>query len=641
MCGITGIYAFTESGKSGFKNLSASVDALKSRGPDAKGKFMNGQVALGHTRLSIIDVSENANQPMWDETNRYTIIYNGEMYNFRELRKELQDKGMSFKTNSDTEVLLKLYIHFGKNCLDMLNGFFAFAVYDKAENVLFIARDRIGIKPLLIYQDRDKLIFASEMKALMVFGIPQEIDTVSLYQYLQLNYIPAPATILAGVRKLMPGHCLLIKNDQVEEKQYYKIPFNNDIAGVGHAQPLQNYEQQQKKLVELLEDSVRKRLIADVPLGAFLSGGIDSSVIVALASRHTDKLNTFSIGYKDEPFFDETHYANLVAKKFNTNHTVFSLTNDDLFEHLFDTLNYIDEPFADSSALAVNILSYHTRKHVKVALSGDGADELFAGYDKYLGEYKARNGGFGATMLKYLHPLWEALPKSRNSYFENKIRQFHRFSQGMKLSEVERYWLWCGFVDENEALKLITPLIEGGNDKIDLSEYQKRKDSITQKITGKNDINEVLYCDMNLALQNDMLVKVDMMSMANSLEVRVPFLDHELVNFAFSLPESSKIDHRSNRKKIVRDAFRQILPDQLYNRPKHGFEVPLLKWFRNELKSTITDDLLNDDLIKEQGIFDEVEVKRLKQKLFSKDPGDVHARIWGLVVFQYWWRRWN
>ncbi|MDX5345810.1 MAG: asparagine synthase (glutamine-hydrolyzing), partial [Hymenobacteraceae bacterium] len=338
----------SEAGKSTINKLEAATNAIESRGPDSSGTYVHGQAGLGHRRLSILDLTECGSQPMHDKSGRYTIVFNGEIFNYPELKKQLEAKGEEFKSTSDTEVLLRLYMLEGRTFLNKLNGFFAFAIHDIAEDTLFIARDRFGQKPLLVYQDEDKLVFASEMKALLAFGIPRKLDFTSVYQFLQLNYIPGPASIFENVQKLTPGTSLFIKAGKVTHETWYKIPYNPEEV---KNQKL-TYEQQQEKLVELLDKSVQRRMLSDVPLGAFLSGGIDSSVIVALASRYTDKLNTFSIGYKDEPFFDETKYAKLVADKYKTNHTVFSLTNQDLFDHLFDVLDYIDEPFADSSALA-------------------------------------------------------------------------------------------------------------------------------------------------------------------------------------------------------------------------------------------------------------------------------------------------
>lgn len=634
MCGITGVYAFNEIGRFYHINLWNATEALSLRGPDRGNTFAHNYVGLGHRRLSIIDTTSGGNQPMTDPTDRYTIVFNGEIFNFQEIKQELAQQGVEFQSTSDTEVLLHLYIRDGERCLNRLNGFFVFAIYDKQDESVFVARDRFGVKPLLYTVDEDKVLFASEMKSLFVFGFPRELDHESLHLYLQLNYIPAPHTIFKNVKKLLPGHFLKIKGREVIAKRWYGL-LPTPTRG-GGADSL-SYEKACGQLVELMDGAVQRRMIADVPLGAFLSGGIDSSVIVALASRHTQHLNTFSIGYRDEPFFDETRYANLVAKKFNTNHTVFSLSNDDLLDGLYDMIDYIDEPFADSSALAVYILSKRTRKKVTVALSGDGADEIFAGYNKHMAEFRVRQGGLQNSIVASLKTLWDALPKSRNSSFGNKVRQLQKFAEITQLSAKDRYWRMATFCSEAEVKALCLPQpppVEGASNGGSTS----RKDTILRHLSDDKDFNTFLLTDVELVLANDMLTKVDLMSMANSLEVRNPFLDYTVVEFAFSLPTAYKID-AGMKKKIVQDAFRSELPPELYKRPKHGFEVPLLKWMRNELKSLITNDLLSDSFIEEQGIFSVAEVQKLKQKLFSANPEDVHARIWGLLVFQYWWKK--
>lgn len=631
MCGITGVYAFNMVGRISMINVTNATAALDRRGPDFQDTYHDNIVALGHRRLSIIDTTASGHQPMTDKSGRYIIIFNGEIFNYKALKEELSNRGIHFSSGSDTEVLLYLYITEGKSCLQKLNGFFAFAIYDKEEQSVFIARDRMGIKPLYYVQDENRVLFASEMKSILAYGIDKTIDYSALYTYLQLNYIPAPKTIFRDVKKLLPGHTLFIKDGEVQKECFYKIPYDkNKYTSL-------SYDEQKSKLSELMEQSVQKRLVADVPVGSFLSGGIDSSVIATLAHRHKPDLHTFSIGYKDEKFFDETEYARLVAKKIGSDHTVFSLTNNDLYQHVNDILNYIDEPFADSSAIAVYILSKETRKHSVVALSGDGADELFSGYNKHSAFLKMITGGSAARAVGALTPLWGLLPKSRSNPLTNKFRQLHRFGKGMKLTSKERYWQWAGFATETEVDKLLTPesLLA-----LDRQNYLDFKNNILREIPEKEDINDILYADMNLVLPDDMLTKVDRMSMANSLEVRVPFLDHEVVEFAFSLPVSSKINDQI-RKRIVQDSFRDILPAELYNRPKKGFEVPLLKWFRKEMKSIINDDLLRDDFIEQQGIFNVNETKKLKRKLFSSNPGDVHAQIWALIVFQWWWKRYS
>lgn len=631
MCGITGIYSFEKPAADYAEDLQRAVKTLSKRGPDKQAWFMDRQVGLGHARLSILDTSDAGSQPMTDHTGRYTIVFNGEIYNFWQLKELLRDKTIPFRSTSDTEVLLYLYAQEGAAMLKLLDGFFAFAIYDSVEQTLFVARDRMGIKPLVLYHDGEKVIFASEMKAILAYPIKKELDHTSLYTYLQLNYIPSPATIFKQVRKLTPGHALTIKRDgDIQVEEFYKIPrtYEENPSTL-------TFDAAKTQLANLLEKGVKDRLIADVPLGAFLSGGIDSSVIVALASRHTQHLNTFSIGYKDEPFFDETRYAELVAKKFDTNHTTFSLSNNDLYEHLHDILDYIDEPFADSSAIAVYILCKHTRGKVTVALSGDGADEMFAGYNKHLAEYKARQNNVVNSLLKASRPILGSLQGSRQSKIGNLMRQAGRYAEGLGMSEQERYWRWCAFIGEQEGLAMLAATEAG---KVDLATYNERKHTLLSSIKPGGDYNDVLYADMIQVLRNDMLTKVDLMSMANSLEVRVPFLAHKFVDFAFSLPANYKL-HNGQRKYILKEAFKEVLPDELFNRPKHGFEVPLLKWFRGELRGLIVDDLLEDGFIRQQGIFDPEAISKLKKQLFSANPGEVQARIWGLIVFQHWYKR--
>jgi len=631
VCGITGIFAFNLIGKINKIHVTNATMALEKRGPDFQDIYIDEWVGLGHRRLSIIDTSAIANQPMWDDAKRYCIIFNGEIFNFQELKQELISKGILFTSHSDTEVLLKFYILEKEKCLNKLNGFFSFCIYDKQEQSFFIARDRYGVKPLLYIHDEDKFIFASEMKAIINYGIEKDIDYTSLYTYLQLNYIPAPNTIFKSVKKLMPGHYLEVRGRKLEVRSYYSIPFNKEQTSNNSA----SYEDAKKKLKELLEASVQRRLVADVPLGSFLSGGLDSSVVTGLASKHKSNLHTFSIGFKDEKFFDETDYARLVAKHFHTEHTVFSLTNNDLYAHVNSILNYIDEPFADSSAINVYILSKETRKYATVALSGDGADELLAGYNKHAAFYRIINKGWKENAVVSLLPLWKLLPKSRNDALSNKVRQLQRFAEGMKLTSKERYWRWAGYASGTESLQLLS---EKSNEQLSIDQFQNLKSEILTHVQSKESINEILLTDTQLVLPNDMLTKVDMMSMANGLEVRTPFLDYQVVDFVFSLHDSYKINS-SLRKRILQDAFRDMLPQELYNRPKKGFEVPLLKWFRREMKSLITDDLLSEKFIRQQNIFNYPEIEKLKQQLFSSNPGDVHARIWGLIVFQWWWKK--
>ncbi len=633
MCGVTGIFAFNLVGKFNKIHITAATMSMERRGPDFQDIYIDEWVGLGHRRLSIIDTSERAHQPMWDVSGRYCIIFNGEVFNYAELRQDLESKGCSFRSESDTEVLLQLFIHEKENCLSKLNGFFAFCVYDKAEQSLFVARDRYGIKPLLYLFDDDKFIFASEMKTLLQYGIDRTLDYTSLATYLQLNYIPAPDSIFQEVKKLLPGHWLRVTRGKMTMEKWYGIALDEDRITNS---PI-SFETAKNKFSLLLERAVQRRLTADVPLGAFLSGGIDSSVVTGLAARHAANLHTFSIGFRDEKFFDETAYATLVARHFKTEHTVFSLTNNELFEHVDSILNYIDEPFADSSAINVYILSKKTRRQATVALSGDGADELLAGYNKHEALNRMFHPGAKEKAVIALSSLWKNLPRSRNNFFANAVRQAHRLSAGASLTPKERYWRWASYAGTNETMALLS---RSSKEKLALQTLDHRKDIILRHLKPNHTINDILLTDMQLVLTNDMLTKTDLMSMAHGLEIRSPFLDHELVDFCFTLPENFKIDG-SDRKIILRETFREMLPKKLYKRPKKGFEVPLLKWFRGEMKALIMDDLLSRQRIEEQQLFDYDEVQKLTRQLFSNNPRDTPARIWGLVVFQWWAKKYG
>lgn len=630
MCGITGIYSFNEAGRFHLINLQRAVDVLEHRGPDTQGTFIEDRVGLGHRRLSVIDTSPRANQPMKDPSGRFALVFNGEIYNYLELRKILEERHqVQFISQSDTEVLLHAYIIYGERCLEMLNGFFTFAIYDKLKNELFIARDRFGIKPLYYYQDDDKFLFASEMRSILAYGIQKSIDTESLVMYLQLNYIPAPLSILKGVSKLLPGHSMRIRNKEVHVGKFYEL--EKEII----EPESQNYESLKEILINKLEDSIKKRLVADVPLGVFLSGGIDSSIITALASRHQENLKTFSIGYKNAKFFDEKKYALQVANHFKTDHQVFDVSNKELLDHLTHILDHFDEPFADSSTIPVYLLSRLTKEKVTVALSGDGADEIFSGYNKHMAFIKANQSDIPNKIIKMMQPFWNALPKSRNNFISNRFRQLDRYARGLTLSPDQRYWFWASFLSEEKALSYFTDDFLKDYNSQKINEF---KHLMTSSLKYDASINNILMADTRLVLPNDMLYKVDLMSMANGLEVRVPFLDHNLVEFALSIPDKYKIN-ASSQKIILRDILKDLLPGELHHRPKHGFEVPLLKWFRKDLKSMIENDLLAEQFIEEQGIFNMPAIRKLKQKLYSGNPGDAHANIWALIVFQSWWRK--
>lgn len=632
MCGITGAYYFKNPPPDVADRAACANAALVLRGPDGGAvESCTAGVALGHRRLSVIDVSDAASQPMSDASGRFTIVFNGEIYNYRELRStHLSGEETSLlKSHSDTEILLHLFMKMGASCFALLDGFFALAIYDRQCGVLTLARDRFGKKPLHFHLTDDRLVFSSEMKSLLTYDIPRKVDMATLRLYLQLGYVPQPMSMIQDVSKLMPGQWLEVgPTGAVQTHTYFQLETAPDQYG------RHSYAEAQTILLSLMEQAVAKRMVADVPLGAFLSGGIDSSAIVALAAGLKKQLRTFSIGYADEPFFDETRYARLVADKYKTDHTVFSLRNDDFLEHIHAILDYIDEPFADPSAIPTYILCHETRKHVTVALSGDGGDEVFAGYNKHMAEWQARNAGLVHKIIKAAYPVWKALPQGRHGKWPNRIRQLHRFSEGLRLSNKDRYWRWASLISEQEVTQMLQPAANGG---FSAEIYQQLKSGITARLETK-DLNEVLIADFNLVLLGDMLVKADLMSMANSLEVRSPFLDRDVVNFAFSIPDDFKIK-KGIKKRIVQDSFRKLLPEELYNRPKQGFDVPLLKWFRHELDSFIFQDLLHPDFIAEQGLFNPEAISGLRAKLHSCSPGDTVEHLWTLIVFQHWYKQ--
>lgn len=631
MCGIAGVIAFTEEGKKQLDKIGDAVATLRHRGPDGEGIFRGENVALGHTRLAIIDTSDAAAQPFTSTDGKFTIVFNGEIFNYRELREELEKDGVKFRTESDTEVLLALYAKEGKACLPKLNGFFAFAVYDKEDGSLFLARDRYGEKPLYYSNDSENFMFASSVEAITKMGKQSPINTFSKQVYFHLNYVPDRWSMFNLIGKVQPGNSMKVGGHDFYGGEFWYAPPNwHVLAGKKEKPVIPDYNSAKKKLVALTEKAVERRLVSDVPLGTFLSGGLDSSIVTAIASKYKPELQTFSIGFADEPYFDETAYAKLVSKHLGTKHHVFSITNNDLLESLHEFLASCDHPFGDSSALAVNILAKETRKHVTVALSGDGADELFAGYNKHEAELRARQKGFANSIIKTGKPAWDLFPASRNSKIGNKVRQLRKFAEVLRLSPKERYWRMLGFTRQEELRSLLK------TDNWELYDMNRRSEFLSL-IRDNGDFNDVLESDLQIVLEGDMLVKIDRMSMLHGLEVRPPFLDHELVDFVMQLPSGYKIQP-GNRKRILKDAFRNLLPPEIFTRKKQGFEVPLLKWFRKELRGMI-DELLDEKFLKEQNLFHPEAVKAIRKQLHSSNPGDSAARIWGLIVFQSWWKK--
>ncbi|MBW1863764.1 MAG: asparagine synthase (glutamine-hydrolyzing), partial [Deltaproteobacteria bacterium] len=601
MCGICG--KFESHGRGISEDLLRKMcRSFSYRGPDDEGVFIAPSIGLGHRRLSIIDLSPAGHQPMSNEDGTIWLIFNGEIYNFKELAERVRSKGHTLKSQTDCEPIIHLYEEDGIDCLKHLNGMFAFAIWDVNQQKLFLGRDRLGIKPLNYYWDGRQLLFASEIKAILCDpDLPREIDPEALDLYLTLNYIPAPWTIFKKIRKLLPGSYLLMKNGRMSVEKYWDIPKDGMYPEKAPANDFRNFDDHKRHIRKTLEESVKRRLISDVPLGAFLSGGIDSSIIVALMARNSSRpVKTFSIGYKDLPSFDETGYAREVARFNQTDHHEFKLGYRDILKVFPAVLENLDEPFADSSAVPTFIVSRETKDHVTVALSGDGGDELFAGYRMYLGEYWSRYYSKVPALLRngIIAPLVHALPDARDKPSLEMIRRIKKFIRGMSLAFPERFCGWREIFPlsmregllrnppgENLYLNLIREMVE------------KEKD----RFQGDT-INLMLYLDVKGLLPGDMLTKVDRMSMANSLEVRVPFLDHTFAEYAFRLRGNTKLRGRGG-KYILMEAFKDLLPTSIHRRSKWGFEMPIGAWLKNELKFLI-DEYLSENSIKKQGFFD-------------------------------------
>jgi asparagine synthase (glutamine-hydrolysing) len=603
------------------------------RGPDDQGIVVSPPIGLGHRRLSIIDLTSAARQPMSNEGGDIWICFNGEIYNFQELASSLHVRGHSFKSRSDFEPIIHLYEEEGISCLKHLNGMFAFALWDGRRDRLWLVRDRLGIKPLVYYWDGQQFLFASEIKALLCDpAVSRDIDPEALDLYLTLNYIPAPWTIFKNIRKLLPGHYLLLENGSVTTERYWDIPTPESTPE--EASP-QNGNTPEARLRTLLEESVTRRLISDVPLGAFLSGGIDSSIVVGLMAKNTTRpVETFSIGYRDLPSFDETRYAREVAHFNRTRHHEFRLGYKDILEAFPKVLENTDEPFADSSAVPTYIVSRETRNHVTVALSGDGGDELFAGYRMYLGEYWS---GYYSKLPSFLRnglisPLMNALPDARDKPGLEKIRRVKKFLRGMSNSFANRFCGWRQVFPYPLRQRLLR---QAPDHNLYLKLVQQWVADHKGHFEGDR-INLMLYLDVKGLLPGDMLTKVDRMSMANSLEVRVPFLDYTVVEYVFTLLGARKLGPTGG-KRLLLETFKELLPPSLHKRPKWGFEMPIGAWLRKELRFLI-DDYLQRDVIRKQDIFDYATIEELIRAHMTSRR-DTSWELWNLIVFQHWYRR--
>lgn len=622
MCGICGVIYFNENNQVTTESLTRMTSLLERRGPDSTGHFLKGPVGFGHTRLSIIDL-ETGDQPIFNEDKTKLIVFNGEIYNFKELRDELKEKGHVFSTASDTEVILHLYEEKGERCVDQLRGMFAFAIYDLKSKVLFTARDRLGQKPLYYYIDDKKLIFSSEIKSILTFDIDKEIDICAIKSFFSYQFIDAPRTIYKKIKKLPAASTLTLKKRELNINNFWEMPLpSHDDKGFSYYKD---------RLVELLSESVRLRLISDVPLGAFLSGGLDSSVITALMTRESqNNVKTFSIGFKEKSY-DERSYANEVATHLGTTHLEYEVTYD-IGDFLKNVLPYFDQPFGDGSAIATHYLCNVTRQNVTVALSGDGGDELLAGYNRYLaGRFFKRYVTIPKPLRRYaIESFIKMLPESKGYYAKSFVKKLKLFVDYAKRME------------EYPLKVLTTPFPPGELDTLfnpDFKEELKKAgghdyvDEISEKYSSLEKIEHMMYTDLNTYLPDDINVKVDMMSMYNSLEVRAPFLDHKFVEFVSEIPLKYKLNG-SEQKYILKEAFKDVLPERITKRKKQGFVTPISSWFKGELKE-LAREVLSKDVSQKYGhsIFDKAYVERIFDEHCNKKI-DHGLKLWYIFVFK-------
>ncbi len=630
MCGIAGIVGLApETPGVDPAELHIMTAQLVHRGPDDEGYYVDprGRCGLGFRRLSIIDI-EGGHQPISNEGNTVWVVLNGEIYNFRELRAELEQQGHTFRTRSDSEVIPHLYEEHGEACFERLAGMFAIAIWDDEHAQLYLARDRFGKKPLVYAFFKGRLYFASEVKAILALpGAPREIDPQSLHRYLLFQYVPAPHSIYRGFRKLPPGHVLRVAAGAPlsdEPRAFWRVPQPASFAG--------SYEDAKARLGELLTKAVERRLIADVPLGAFLSGGIDSSIVVGLMRRlGVSPLRTFTIGFPDKRY-DETTYARRVAERFETEHHEHVVTPQ--AREVLDTLAWhYDEPFADSSAIPTYYVSRYTREFVTVALTGDAGDECFGGYDRYRAARLAAGFGFLARPVRsVLAKGGHALPRGRAKSTGNRL---YRFLSALGEEPSRRYLSWVNIFPPALLTEGYQPAFA---ERIDFDEPLRWFDGLYAGGRGAA-AERANWTDFCSYLPYDLLTKVDIASMASSLECRCPLLDHELVEFALSLPPEWRFGPRGGGKHILKDWAGGLLPAEVLTRPKMGFGVPVGEWFRNELRDLLEQHLTSRDSLC-QRVFRGDWLQRLLAAHLSGRANYEHP-LWALLMLELWRHRWQ
>ena len=641
MCGIVGFWTNRDFGNLR-ESLPEATSSLIHRGPDDTGLFFDEEagVGLGHRRLSVIDLSAAGRQPMASDDGTVHIVYNGEIYNFQEIRRTLKEVGHRFRTETDTEVILKAYVEWGIDCLTRFVGMFALALWDRRSRTLFLARDRIGIKPLYYHYAESKFLFASELKALMAFkGFPKDIGPDAIPLFLHYQYVPAPLTIFRNTWKLLPGHYLAYDGENLKTRAYWTLP--------QAAASEENFEGNEEDVVDALDrilgEAVSCRLISDVPLGALLSGGIDSSIVVALMQKASSfPVRTFSIGFKEKGY-DESPWAARVAKHLGTDHTELYVTPKDAIDVIPRLPEIYDEPFGDASAIPTCLVSKLARSKVTVALSGDGGDEQFAGYVRYWSTRamatafqrlpKPFRESLGLILEKipiswvercYL-PWRNVLPQRFSvANFADKWEKLVSLMRQVRLEELYRMTICLWSEDDLQRL------LGGGLAGTQFEETFRETE-------GWPVISRLMRVDQKTYLPDAMLTKVDRASMAVSLEVRVPILDHRVVEFTSKIPDGLK--YRNGKGKyLLRKHLARYVPEALFERPKMGFGVPIDNWFRGELKELLL-DYLSAERLKREGLFDHDQVeKKIREHLSGL--ANHQYRLWALLMWEMWRERW-
>lgn len=620
MCGIVGIYYFDPARAVARDELRAMADRIMHRGPDDAGYHIDANMGIGMRRLSIIDVS-GGRQPIFTPDGRYVIVFNGEVYNFKEERAGLEGRGHSFGTRSDTEVVLHLYAEHGIDFVDHLNGMFGLAIWDRIRRELVIVRDRIGIKPLYYFRDESKLVFASEIKAILAHPeIRAEMDLEGFGAYLRYGFTPPPYTLFKGIQKLPPAHWLRVRGSEIKEREYWRLSYRSKTM-LGEAQLAE-------QLYGLLGDAVRHQMIADVPLGAFLSGGFDSSGIVHLMSEvDSGPVNTYTIGFgKGFDAYNELEAAGRFARDYGAAHHEILVTPDvaDLIPKL---VGMLDEPVADSSFIVTYLVAKLARETVTVILSGVGGDELFGGYRRYLNVSLARHMQWVPRVVRnhVLMPVLSRLPVDRNSRFFNVIRLARAYLASVDLPIAEQYGQYTLLLDDAFAQELAPRAAA-------VPDYYS---SLFGECESEELLDRMMYFDLKMSLPEQLLMLTDKMTMAVSLEARVPLLDHRVVEFAAALPAHLKVNGLTLRH-LQKQTFRGRLPGYVYEQRKMGFGAPIGAWLRNELRE-LTEDLLGESHLRAQGLFDVGAVGRLVRDHYAR-RSDHTDQLLALIVFQLWFR---